>query len=54
MEVLQGSVTATCNPARRFKAVLVNFKTIKTTPDTPTNGALVAGVRANVFSGVIS
>ena len=56
MEGLQNSVTATCSPARTFKAVLVNFKKMKTAPDTPTNGgkgALVAGVRASVFSSIM-
>ena len=56
MDVLQESVMATCTPARRFKAVLVNFKKMRTAPDTPTNsggGALIAGVRASAFSGVM-
>ena len=47
---------ATCTPARRFKAVLVNFKKMRTAPDTPTNsggGAFIAGVRASGFSGVM-
>lgn len=36
MEVIQENVLATCSPARRFKALLVNFRKLKTA-DTPPN-----------------
>ena len=45
MEVLQESVLASCSPARSFRALLVNFRKMKTA-DAPADSDAVTEVIA--------